>query len=607
MPWTTLDYSVFMEKWFNSLFSHIENVRFIPRPSEDGVFGDSFCVAKRNWLIFPWDERQTDWSIAWAANVSWIIYPYTDEAKLYSLDAWWLDEITGIWCDYDATFSRDSETISYVWWWRYPSAAVEFTVTTWGTNNIVVSWGTLDSSYVGKYFYIASWWTGVRQRRTIKSITWSNTFVLWTVFDLTPLDVAAAVSDKIRVYNSIVPQTIYPRLRKTGDTDKLLSVDWDWNFNYFYFPNAKKIISYDNRLIQLHKDWTSILVSDNVNYEILDVSKIVILTNKCINIEKWWAYVILFFENEIWLLKKEIVDVTTGEYIYRYQSISTNVWLFSAKSYLIKGSDFYVFGSDNIPSTVSVTISSTWDVLANLKPFATLHSSYFEDISWGEVYIISVGQELRIVHVWDTETKVFINHFNTEWRTIDTFPWYNTNFMYFYYTIWKVRYTCFEDRVLIVWWLTDEWQPIRQYLKQYWPPQNPLALFKSRQTKFCFGNNWAPMWGSVRLTFWWDDKSIIEVDISNSKIVQKINTIAVWEESLWSSLMWAWTLWWDWTWADDLYMEYIDVPVQYDKRWMWTHYTVEVINETERDLIYFWNVVQVIPQSLDTVDWLNVI
>lgn len=596
----------FIEEWFNSVFRELINVEIESRPSKVWFRHMRFSARKRDGLYTPSDASwDVDDTIAWGAYDNGTIYIYDESWDVYTFDWTTLTKLTTAGQDFDNTdYLRDTLKLAYLGGGRYPNAATEYTVASYnaGTATITTNETTLTSDFIWKYVYISDWAASwLRQQRQITNIVSNNQMVLLSWFDTAP-----TASDTLQVFNEFKSQIRYPQLRQTADTDYLYARDTAGNDMYWYFPNSKKIISYSNRLVQLHKNNSYILVSDVLSYEVVDLTKSFPLGAEALNITSYSGYVFIFFENKIWLLTKNITDTADPDnsFIFTYED---KLWygLFSEQSFFNDWVNLYVFGNDRRLYAIDVSIASSGDVKVNSTPQALELSWYFDLISSGEVFFNYVANKLRMVHVDSWLTTVYVYNQDINWWYLHSYTSYDSNFMYFFEKIWVDIFTCFNSTIYRLWWLTDNGTNIEQKISFEWPVNLLSEYVTLSGIKLRFWFDWEKMGGKVKVTIWGNKIDVVESDISRLKVIDDINAYVDWG-TFGSMLVWDYMYggapWEEEAWS--VYNEYIDCRMWVNRHW--THYLVEVINDTAYQLYFSFAVPDYSNTDVKTVLPINV-
>lgn len=571
-----------VEAGFNKVFAELENWELMVRPSGRGFSHQLMCFRKRSGLL--WSENwETTGDIRWAWYFNSILYPYTDSGYVYSFDGNDMTTLVSSWLTYNGTdYSSDTLKLSFLGGGRYPDASTEFTVSSYSGQTITTVETTLTSSYIGKYIYISSGAAaGLRQVRGINNIVSNNQIVLDAGLDVNP-----TAGDKIQIFNEIKTQIWYPQLRKTADQNYLYGRDTEGNDLYWYFPNARKIIRHDNRLIQLHKNRQNILGSDSRSYEIIDLTKLVSLDADALNIVSHSGYIIVFFDDRIGVLKKKIVDDTTGAFIYEYQDC-LNTWLYSENSFYVNGSDMYFFGNDNRLYSVDVNLWTNGQVILKTTPQAEELRSIFDQIDGGEViFRYSLGK-IRMAHIKDSETQTWVYYVNIGWIP-NRYTWFVDNFMRFRQFLSGDEYTCHENKIYKITGLLDDNTNIRSYIKLYGPVSSIDSLINIGQCKIMLWNNGNPIGGTVRYSVGWNVYATNEKTVTSIGIIDRINQYTLESTTLGSQMVGDVVLGGEpWFWeVIEYFDEYILIAKKIGK--MWWNVVVEIENDTERDLVFCW-------------------
>lgn len=580
-----------VEDGMTSVFSQIVNCTKRVRPSDEGYEHQIKILSKRPWLI--WSESWvTWWNILWGAYYNSLLYLYDDWWDVYTFNWTVLTDLSAPVLDVDETDALPHVMkVAFLWWGRYPDASTEFTVASYSWSTITTNETTLTSAYIWKYVYVYSWAAAwLRQYASIQDIPANNKIKLDEAFDVAP-----TASDVLYIFNDIKSQIRFPQLKKSWDPNYVYARDSDWNENYIYLPNVRKVINFDSRIIYLHKNKTNILVSDSRSYEVIDLTKLVRLSQEALNIEKHLSYVIVFFETEMWLLKKNVYDTITWDFLYEYQD-GLWKWIYSEEAYYSDGKNLYTFSNDNRLYGIDVTLSSDGKVVLNENMQAQTLNYFFDTITWGKVFFRYSLWVLRMFHVWDDGTTKVVKLENWEWL-IDEYTWFWDNFWRICSSIWTQEYMCHEDNIYQVWWLTDAWTNIRQFIKMYWPASfldRNFTLYRIRVVMWFDGN---PLWWTISYTVWGNTKTTWSLDIEKLSIINEVNELVLNQWEMWASQMGSVEFWGEsWLWViEDYYSEYILVAKNVWKQW--TYFTVEIENETDKDFILRYVLVDLEPHT----------
>jgi len=433
-------------------------------------------------------------------------------------------------------------TITPTAWATYTNSTYTFTVV-----SADISWwnGTIIATWTG-----APWlsWT-----LTKSSWTWDATITFWD-------------SD-------------------TG-SDRLVAKDLSDNINYLYFPNDKRLVKRDNRLIWLHKNKQYILPHSPDDIEIVLSTKIVPLwTVQAMNIDVFSGYLIVFFADKIWILKKTIIDQVTQDYVYQYQDL-LNFGLFSDNSYIIYGGNFYVYANDNRLYSISISSTSWWDVLAKAEDQWTIMVNYFSTITSWDVRFTYISWVLRLVHDDWVATYVYKYVENYKAWIRDTYTQY-WNLFTFHYNIDWTQYTCYSNSLYSITWIQDIWSNIDEKIRIYWPVQTFNDIFKLTAFKIRFGFDGVnKLWWKLKCNVWWSVKYYIERDITDLDLIDLINQYIVWWGMMWWGMMWDYLMWWWFGIGNlaDYFAEFIDVKFVIWKEGSWFDLIIE---NDENSEMYF--------------------
>ncbi len=579
-------------EWLNSNFVEIVNCEIEVRPSREWFLHPIFALRKRDglfskewvWAINLW---QGDWTFQGAIQQLWTIYPYTDNGTLYSFNGSDLTSLkTGLFysaVDYDNV----PVVVNYAWGGRYPNASTTFTVSAYNalTATITTVENTITSAFTNKFCYIATG-TGERQLRQILLATAPNQIQLVSAYGVAPV-----LNDTIEIYNERESQIFYPQLRKWSvgtDVDYLYSRDASGNDLYWYFPNSRKIVIWDNRLMQLHKNRVNILPSDSQDYEQILLTKIVSLGNDAaLNIDVYSGYLIIFFENKIGLLRKVITDQVTQDFVYYYQDL-LDTWLFSEDAYIVQGNNLYIFGNDRRLYSVDIEVWGTGEVVATAVDQGQLLVNYFSKITDGLVNFEYDGGTLYMVHKTSTPsplTTIYKYSDNYKCWLIDKYN-FNTNFFDRLYNIDGVKFSYTANTMVQFWWLQDLWTNISQSIKLYWPIQAMMSLLTLLQIKIRLWFDGQAIGGNLKIRIAWYRYFYKEVDLATLDIIDLINQYALWNNTMGSLMMWDFQMGWEYWFGEitDYFSQYLDIGYRIGKKW--SHFEFEILNDTDKQLYF---------------------
>jgi len=589
----------FVEDWFNSIFTELDNIEVEARPTKSGFLHQRYSFRKRDGLFTPSDDSRQAASAAdfkWAWYQSSVLYPYDANWEIYSFDWADLTQLTTDGQTYDGTYLNHTVKLSYVWGWRYPNDSTEYTVSSysesWVAPNIIgtitVSETDFDSSYIDKYVYVDSGTAaGIRQYARISTVPANNQITIDSVFD-----VGLTSWDKLHIYDELKNQIWYPQLRQTSDTDYLLARDGDGNFWNRYMPNARKIIQHDARLVYLNTEQTAIIVSDNRNLERVwiepttGVTQITTLTDDALNITSFSGYVFVFFEDRVGILVKNILDAENPDdaFLYGFED-KLNVWLFSAQSFYNDGTNLYIFGNDRRFYAIDVSISSSGDIQIKAVPQALELSAYFDNISSGEVKFTYTSNRLRMVHVDSNDTTVYLFNQDVNGWYRHTYDSYNDNFFSFFGKIDTDTYTCHDSYIYRMSWLTDNGTNIEQKISFEGPVRILGEYVYLSGIKFRFGFDGNKIGWKVNVKIGGNLLYTATWEISRLQVVDNINAAA--DGGTFGSMLVG-----DYLFGGSpgeselatLYNEYIDCRMNVNKQG--SHFKVEIVNDTAYQLYF---------------------
>jgi len=493
------------------------------------------------------------------------------------------------------TYDEDVLRMSYLWGGRYPDAVTEFTVNTYNpaTATITITetlTPTQMTDMIGKYVYLSPvGWTSTayRQQKAIIDIPTNQTIKVAVDFDVAP-----TAGNKIQVFNTMESQLWFPQLRKWAtapDSSYLYARDNSWNNLYRYYPNYAKIIAWDNRLILLKKDRQWIIATKNEDLEVLTSITVNFGNARALNMITYWWYLIVFFADKVWIVRKDIINSATGTFAYYYQDL-LNVGIYSEKSFLTEWGNLYIFGSDKKFYAVDLGTVTLWEVVAKTTDQGWLLVNYFSAFNGGDVTMHYVGWVLYIVYRLWAVTQVYKYNSTYKVRLRDEYAFWG-NLMNFIYLMWVTKYTCNTNVIYAMTWVKDDTVNIRQYIKSYGVVEWAYDLFT---------------WLSMKLRLWYDIYWIgwqvkIAVggthlyrktyDLSDLDIVTEINALIDADGTMGSDITWYMLMWWNssitLTELRNLYAEMIDAYLKVGRKW--TYLTFEIENSTSRQL-YVWAV-----------------
>lgn len=513
-------------------------------------------------LLYQWNS-----AVSYASHQSFNYNGTTFSANSWTMwfEVYWTSPLT-----IDTTnYEEDILDVNYLSWSRFPSSAVEYTVSSYNntTGEITTVETTLTPAvdYIGKYAYISAWWTAKYQQRWIADIPANNKILLTSTYNIDPV-----AWDKIQIFTSILPQLWFPQLRKwSTDPDKkfLFAIDSEWNTKWIYMPERKRLTFWDNRVIQLTKDSQALLASSNIDYEIPITTTVNFGNAKALNIVPYWWYIIAFFDNKIWLVKKDIIDATAWTFAYLYQDI-LDIGLYSENAFLVNGWELYIFGSDRRFYSIDLSAISLWEIIAKPVDIWDTLVNYFNALSWWDIRLYYNNGNLYIVHRSSTWASVFkYNKFYKAWITDDyAFSKYTTNFFNFFYNIWSKSYTISWNRIYNMWWLIDDDTVYKQNVQIYGPVQSMFDIVKLLQAKIRMWFDWVnKVAGKWSIEVWWNTITTDSRDFSKVEPLSSINAVLSADGALWGSMVWETQYWWVWetTWnVSNLFPEIFDVGMK---------------------------------------------
>ena len=540
----------------------------------------------KEWFI------EIDWN--WTNTYSW---QYT---RIYnSKDEEWITQDGMVWFHIDTTtplyidqenFDDCMLVVDYLWWGVYPSETSEYTVSSYdeatGKTTITTSW--LSDSFIWKYAYIKSGSDAKYQERAVSSVT-ANSFTTPAWFSIAPVS-----WDKVIFYTKMEQQLWIPQIRKGSwkdDVQYMLAYDKSWNLQWRFFPKKRNMVMWDNRVLQLTDDRQAMLASSNIDYEIPILNSVSFWNSRAKNMAAYGWYLIVFFENKIWLVKKDVVNAESWEFNYTYQDL-LDIWLYSRESFLIQWGNLYIFADDKRLYSVDLTTVSLGEIIWKLEDQWGTLINYFDKFDGWTVRMYYESWVLYLVYrspEWWSEVFKYYDTFKA-WIQ-DKFE-YSWNFMNFFYTLKQDKYMPAGNLIYKMGGLNDNWKKIEQHIKIYWPVEGMHDLFTMVMTKLRLGlaEDW--IWGYVKTTVGWFRPFTKIWNLEDLAIIKEINTFVDRD----------WTMGSDTTgnvmfWGEgslklkellEKFSEIIDVSFKVGKKW--TYFTIELINTTNRQLM-LWAIV----------------
>lgn len=490
-----------------------------------------------------------------------------------------------------ASYDDGIITLDYLGWWVYPSGESEFEVSSYDANNWTVTFKetTLNSTFLWKYAYIKVWSDTSRfQRMAVTEVPANNRIKVAWWFKIAPV-----AGNKIVFYNKMEEQLWIPQFRKwTSDDDKkyvFVYTKW-WHTDRRFLPDKRTAVVWDNSIIQLTKDWRACIVSSNIDYEIPWLNMIQFWNSRAISLTAYGWYLMVFFENKVGIVKKDIINQEKWEYNYTYQDL-VDVWLYSRDSYLVSWGNLYIFWNDKRLYSVDLSTISLWEIIGKLEDQGDTLVNYFDKFSGWSVRMYSQSWTLYVVYRWENDTQVFKYYwaFKAWLQDEYQFAW---NFFNFLYNVKQDKYVCQWNTIYKMEWITDDWYNIVQRIRLYWPVQGMFDLFSLTMCKLrlWLSNEW--IGGRVEVTVWWYNPYIKSWDISKLPIVKEINMSIAEDDSIGSNIIGNELFSWEPIELKSLlkkYSEILDISLKVGKRW--SYFAVDIINDTDKQLVIGWIVV----------------
>ena len=533
------------------------------------------------------DVYATNDLYTWTLLNVWSLVSWKD--AYFSIDV--AENLTYNWTDY----MEDVVSVSYLWGGRYPDSATELTVTAYNnvTWEITVSPATVTTWYITKNVYVntrAVWWTNVseRQRWLIAATNWTNKMSVTF-----PFTIDLNVWDKLIFYNKIIRQLWFPQLRKKTDNDYMYARDLQWNTMYWYFPNATKMLAWDNRIIWMKKDKQWLIATSNTDLEITTPITVDFGNSEAVNLCVYGGYIMVFFADKIWLIKKEIIDAEAWTFVYLFQDL-LEVGLYSERSFIVHWWSLYIFWSDKRMYAVDLTVVNFWEVVWSLNEQWQDLVNYLKKFTWWEVNFHYEWGTLYLCYRNNAilETQVYKYVENYKWRLVDNYS-FDWNFLNFMYSLNDIRYTVKDNIICSMTWLNDLGTNIEQKIKMYWAVEWVFDLFTSLQLKIRLWMSDAWIGWKVIVEMWWYYKRRKERDIEKIEIVNAVNNYTTMDGTFWWWIIGTQDIWGTDYATEELiqdFFEILDCALKIGKKW--SYLTIEFYNNTDKQLIFGWVVHQ---------------
>jgi hypothetical protein len=308
--------------------------------------------------------------------------------------------------------------------------------------------------------------------------------------------------------------------------------------------------------------------------------------DQIVSIFPYGWYLIVWFQNNIVLIKKKITNETSWAFIYKDQWLAQE-WLFSRWSFLSKGGALKIITWDLNTYDVDLSLVSLDDVIWDLKPFWLELINYIRDISWWTIDMKYLNSELLIIHKKDWKVRIFKYNELYTWRIVDEYTAWS-NFMNFIYSInWEEYYPVWNS-MKRKWWITDSWTAIRQYIMMEGPVDRYMNLVCFTNIKMCIAYDQYWIWWSVTISWGWNSLLKKKYNLNKLSAIQQINNLLFPEWSIWSSTFWEDLVWWPADqWIDAVRKKFPDLIHFSMNPWMFVDtYKIEIENIEERQLYF---------------------
>lgn len=580
------------QKWFNSIFSELNNYELSQYPTEKNWFFSETATAKKREGLYTekdtdWNyNRKTAWNIKWKIIVWWVMFIWDDKCHVYRFEKdvnedYVLTEVYNNPTTESVLFTKDRYNrrvkqralcISYLnkidktftvdknastnddWNWNTIIAANEaWTFTDWS-----VLW---EENMLSYYIYFPSnsssqvrW----QIRQIVQIPSWENwkQAYLPQMFYSEPTD--WLVDEPCEVYKWIEDVIIFNNIRKWSVDWPVLTIwvsDWEVHFRDMGWIDIEM---FEWRLWMINSYATSVWGSlATWEYEILDPA-----TVRGSSTDSRWQkmdslvliknYLLINMENSMSVIWKMAVWDNEVDPIYNINSIINGESAITPDAIFFKSWLYFV----------NVDRMFEWgDVVA-----VSSNMIYWETTNQWEV----IQPQLNSIEYWDYVRAYWIwrmkiiQHAKSPTHTQmlvydDLYEWW---MVWEYENLWiEDRFDRFYDeRVIGVWdklcfkrWDNDLWQPISCKITVVWSKNYINSIFSLKKIKI-----WLWYYSNVQkfklsLDLWY---SVFEWHIRKdsewTKYIMWNNIAAEQWEWLWASPLWIPTYWW---WDEDTWLE----------------------------------------------------
>ena len=577
------------QKWFNSIFSELNNFELVQYPTEkDWFFSEIATLKKREWLYsekdHSWEYKwQTDWDIMWKLVVWWTMFIRDDQCSVYRFDLVdWNYVLTKVYNNYIIWYDDDQNPI-------YESSL--FTEDMYGRH---VKQKAICISYLNKLNK-----TFTADKDNSSNFDWTNTTIAaneaWTFTDWS----WGPTEENMLSYYIYFPSTSSSQVR--GQIRQITEIPaWE---------NGKKAYL-SQQFYWEPTDW-------NVNEpcEIYEWVEDVVVFNNIRNAE-WQVLTIWITNGETHFRNLGWIDVELFEWRYWYiNSYGTSVgWSLASWEYeildptTVRGSsidsrwqkmnslvlikNYLLINMENSMSVIwkMATWDNDVDPIYNLNSIINGESAITPEAIFFKSWLYFVSWD-RLFEWWDVQavsSNMIYWETTNQWETIQTWLnkisywnfvrcywlwrnkiiqhviWWRTQFLvyddlYEWWLPWEYRFAIYDqfdkfydDWVIWVWnkvclkrWDNDLWENISCKVYIVWSKNYINSLFSLKKIKLSlwFYNNVQNF--KVKVDLWY---AIFEWHIEKSAewvlYIEWQNMAWQNKDWLWPKPVWVVTLWW---------------------------------------------------------------
>lgn len=553
------------QKWFNSIFSEIENYELVQNPTEEGFLWNTATYKKRDGLFTDqWQWWEYNWStdsdIQWKVIKWWIAFFWDYDCNVYrfekSSDSYEMTKVYDASTDvvlkdkdmYGNNIKQKAIVVPYlcdfVNWWTADS--VLSTNDDWNGNvKLVVQESAIFSSdSVWQYIYFtndASDKARYQIRQIVEFID-DQTVFLNEQFYAEPS--TRDTNEKWETYETIDDVSVFNNIRNSKNLVLCLSL----KSNEAHFRNlwGNDIEIFEWRFWYINGYWSSVWWSFwTWEYELLDpttvlwssidsrwqkmnslvLTKNYLLVNQETSISVVWQIAATDQQAPIYNLN----SIINWDSAFWYDSIHYKWWL-------------YYIWKDRLLEWWDIVAVSTNLIYWETKNQWIIIQKYLNEIL-PDTYVrtYDYGRWIIIQYVKDWKTTMLVYDSIYEWWL----PWkYNMeiydkfDFFYWDLVIWVWNKICLKK------WNNDLWENISVKCVVTWSKNFINSLFSVKKIKLSLWYYENVVNFKIRLDLWYSVfEWKIEKDANWIDYLVRQNMIW-WINTLWWTPLWIWILWW---------------------------------------------------------------